>query len=162
MCDSTRTQGKDNQYLTGFPLRFLFGATKIQSTCDWLLPETRKDKSDMYKYNYNAKEFGERIKMIRKENKMMQSELAEKLLLSVDNLSRMENGKITCMPEHLLHICEIFDVTTDYFYFGERIEKSKKEDITSVNAEIYAMLDVCSPKELKKIKAMMKVILEDE
>ena len=118
MCDSTRTQGKDNQYLTGFPLRFLFGATKIQST--WT--------------GYCQKQ--ERIKQI--------------CINTIITQRNLENGKITCMPEDLLHICEIFDVTTDYFYFGERIEKSKKEDITSVNAEIYAMLDICSPKELKK------------
>ena len=50
-CAVPRTQGKDNQFLTVFPLRSFFmrkdcGDRKLfvlKHSCNWLLPETRKD-----------------------------------------------------------------------------------------------------------------------
>lgn len=50
-CAVPRTQGKDNQFGTGFPLRPFFVKIAIveicsfyKHSCNWLLPETRKDE----------------------------------------------------------------------------------------------------------------------
>ncbi len=75
---------------------------------------------------YDAKEFGMRLKEIRKANKMTQVQLAEKLCLSVDSISNIENGRAACMPDHLTKICQIFNISADYFYFG--IKKSLCDD----------------------------------
>lgn len=58
----------------------------------------------MFTKNYNAVEFGKRVRAARKKFAMTQEQLAEKLILSVDSVSRIENGKVMCMPEHLVHI----------------------------------------------------------
>lgn len=52
----------------------------------------------MYKQNYDAKEFGNRVRMIRKQANMTQEVLAEKLYVSVDTVSKIENGKSGFIP----------------------------------------------------------------
>lgn len=114
----------------------------------------------MFKNNYDAKEFGARIKALRKTVGMTQEELADRLILSVDSVSRMENGKIMCMPEHLVHLCEIFGVAADYFYFGQT-EKSGDGQCGREEKEILSLLSGCSMKELKKVKKMIKIMLDE-
>lgn len=53
-----RTQGKDNQYWTGFPLRFFICAWKFHPSFGWLSPEIRKDGMNMY---YDLIESGKRV-----------------------------------------------------------------------------------------------------
>lgn len=65
----------------------------------------------MFKNNYDVVEFGKRLKMARKKAGKTQEQLAEESILSVDSISRIENGKVMCMPEHVVHICEILNVT---------------------------------------------------
>ena len=43
---------------------------------------------------YDAKQFGKRLQKLRKSRKITQAELAEKLFLSEDTISNIENGKI--------------------------------------------------------------------
>lgn len=50
---------------------------------------------------------------------MTQEQLAEIMYLSVDSISKIENGKVNCMLEHVVKLCNVFDVSADYFYFGE-------------------------------------------
>lgn len=50
---------------------------------------------------------------------MTQQELAELLFLSEESVSNFETGKTMCMPEHVIQMCQIFDVSADYFYFGK-------------------------------------------
>ena len=68
--------------------------------------------------SYDASVVGERIRDIRKKNGYTQSRLGEQLMLSVDSVSNIENGKTTCMPEHIMRLCQLFNVSADYFYFG--------------------------------------------
>ena len=112
----------------------------------------------MYKNNYNVKEFGERIKDVRKKNKMTQEELAEKLFLSVDSISKMENGKVMCMPEHLTKICQIFNVSADYFYFAMEKELvcEKKSEIDKITDN----LKMCSDFDIGKISRIIQIMLE--
>ena len=63
----------------------------------------------------NAVEFGRRIRTIRKQKKMTQQELAELLFLSEESVSNFETGKTMCMPEHVIQMCQIFDVFADEF-----------------------------------------------
>lgn len=114
----------------------------------------------MFKNNYNVKEFGARVKYLRKAAGMTQEELADRLILSVDSISRMENGKIMCMPEHLVHLCEIFGVTADYFYFGRNIKVGDGKCETD-EEEILSLLKCCSSKELRKVKQMIKIMLDE-
>ena len=111
----------------------------------------------MFKNNYDAVEFGARVRSARKRSGMTQEQLAEKLILSVDSVSRIENGKGMCMPEHVVHICEILNVSSDYLYFGKTDKcVSGKDDVLS---RINEMLGKCDERELKRVEKMMELLL---
>lgn len=122
------------------------------------MPTKRKEEKKMNNKNYNSKEFGTRVKAIRKENGMTQEELADKLFVSVDTVSRIENGKIMCMPEHLVHICEIFSVSSDFFFGKEYVQSrlSKRAGI----CEVITLLDECSDEDLDRVKQMIALFLK--
>ncbi|MDD3362049.1 MAG: helix-turn-helix transcriptional regulator [Hespellia sp.] len=111
----------------------------------------------MFKTNYDAVEFGKRLKMVRKKAGMTQEMLAEELILSVDSISRIENGKVMCMPEHLVHICETLNITSDYLYFGEKkIDGNENNRLTHINQ----MLANCNGHEIERLKKMMVLFLD--
>lgn len=111
-----------------------------------------------YQYTYDVKEFGNRLRAIRKKNGYTQEQLADLLLLSVDSISNMENGKTTCMPEHMMKICQIFNVSADYFYFSMDKELLQKEsrDVDS----LMMLLQTCSDEDYSKIYRIIKIVLE--
>lgn len=109
----------------------------------------------MYKNNYDASKVGAKIKQIRKASNMKQEELAEKLLVSVDSVSNYENGKTTCMPEHMVHICEIFNVSMDYFYFDD-VCYSKGE---SSFENILKLLENAEKDDVERVEQMIKLFL---
>ena len=88
--------------------------------------------------HYNAVEFGRRIRTIRKQKKMTQQELAELLFLSEESVSNFETGKTMCMPEHVIQMCQIFDVSADYFYFGKNY-KLQGNDIFDVCTRVWGI-----------------------
>ena len=59
------------------------------------------------------KSIGKRIKLRRKELNIKQNELAEKLNISNNHLSSVENGREKPSLELLLNICELLNVTPD-------------------------------------------------
>ena len=50
-----------------------------------------------FEHNYDAKEFGKRLKKLRKERGYTQEKLAELLMVSIDSISNYETGKTTCI-----------------------------------------------------------------
>lgn len=113
---------------------------------------------DEFKYVYDASTFGKRLRAIRKKNGMTQEQLAEFLFLSVDSISNYENGKTTCMPEHLIKICQLFNVSADYFFFD--IDRELISEEKSGLAQIIEILKKCTEFDLKRIYHMIQIILE--
>lgn len=109
----------------------------------------------MFENNYDAKEFGARIRKLRKEKRMTQEELAKMLIITSESVSNIENGKTNCMPEHIVHICEIFDVSTDYLYFGTE----KQPQVTTEYEELLSMLNDCNREDLNRVMQMVKLLL---
>lgn len=111
----------------------------------------------MYKNNYDAKKVGQRIRKIRKVNCLTQEKLAEKLLLSVDSISNFENGKQTCMPEHIVHMCELFSVSMDYFYFDNDVQKN-------INGNKFIVLEKLlfdtSDEDIERVEQMVRLFLK--
>lgn len=110
---------------------------------------------NMNGYNYDAVEVGKRIRTIRKKNKVTQEQLAEKLFLTAESVSNFENGKTMCMPENVARICELFDVTADYIYYGV---ESRGTDATGVDNIVNLVKD-CNPNELDRIGKMIMLFL---
>ena len=59
-------------------------------------------------------EFKERLKELRIENKLTQTQLAEKLLTTDDSIYSWEKGRSQPSIEMLKKICLVFDVSADY------------------------------------------------
>jgi len=74
----------------------------------------------------NQEKIGKFIANLRKEKNMTQEALAEKLGVNVKSVSRWENGKN--MPDHSLvkDICNIFNISINELYDGQRIKKTNK------------------------------------
>lgn len=111
-----------------------------------------------YEYRYDVKEFGKQLRSIRKKKGYTQEQLADLLLLSVDSISNMENGKTTCMPEHMMKICQIFNVSADYFNFHmyKELIQNKARNVD----ELLSLLRTCSDADFSKISRIIRIMLE--
>lgn len=70
---------------------------------------------------------GKFIKQKRKEGKLTQSELAEKLNITDRTISKWENGN--CMPDAGLipEICKILNITINDLFSGEVVDMKDNE-----------------------------------
>ncbi len=66
---------------------------------------------------------GERIFELRKEKGLSQEELAEKLGVSRQSVSKWESGNVTPDLDRAVAMCELFGVSTDYLLTGKKEEK---------------------------------------
>ena len=57
---------------------------------------------------------GEKVQLLRKQNGMTQEQLAEHLAITRQTISKWELGESEPDIAHLIHLSEIFHVTTDY------------------------------------------------
>jgi transcriptional regulator with XRE-family HTH domain len=60
---------------------------------------------------------GDKIKKMRKDRKWSQAELAEKLIIHVTHVSRIETERFTPSLDLLKKLSEVFEVTADYLVF---------------------------------------------
>lgn len=74
--------------------------------------------------NLNMKEIGKRISDRRKKLGIKQNILAEKLDISNNHMSGIENGKATPSVALFVKICDELNVTPDFFAAGEYAFKS--------------------------------------
>lgn len=83
-------------------------------------------------YMDNVK-IGKLIAKCRKEKKLTQKELAEKLGVTDKSVSKWENGN--CLPDVSLYIelCEILEITLNEFFLGERIKENEFKEKADQN-----------------------------
>lgn len=55
-----------------------------------------------------------RIRQLREDHDMNQSQVAEKLGIRQNVYSRYETGKNDMKPYHLIELCKLFNVSADY------------------------------------------------
>ena len=63
---------------------------------------------------YNLNIFGERLRTLRKEQKMKQKEMAELLQCAERNYQRLEYGKTNVTATTIMFVCDDFHVSADY------------------------------------------------
>lgn len=68
------------------------------------------------------KQFGARVKQLRKHAEWSQKDLATKLDTSLPQLNKYEGGFSMPPAEKLLQLAEIFDTTVDYLLTGDQRE----------------------------------------
>lgn len=79
--------------------------------------------------------FGQRLRELRNEKGLTQSQLAERVNLSKANISKYENGSVEPNLETLHLLAELFGVTTDVL-LGKTDEITKKSIPGSEELEI--------------------------
>lgn len=90
---------------------------------------------------------GKFIASLRKEKKITQQELSEKLITSRENVSKWERGINMPTPETLLMLSEIFEVSVNEILSGERKNEENTEKIDNISLEILSD----SNKKIKRI-----------
>ncbi|MCP3933376.1 MAG: helix-turn-helix transcriptional regulator [Bacteroidetes bacterium] len=68
-------------------------------------------------------QLGQQIKNLRTANHLSQEDLAQKLFVSRQSISKYENGEATPDVEKLVQMAEIFEVSLDYLILGREPEK---------------------------------------
>ena len=96
----------------------------------------------------NQDKIGQFISVCRKEQKLTQGELAEKLGVTDKSISNWENGRN--MPDLALFkpLCEILNITINDLISGERVGKEKYQDKLEEN--IINTIDYSNKKVLEK------------
>ena len=97
----------------------------------------------------NSKEiFGQNLNHFRKLNKITQEELSEKLGITPNHLSRIENGKSFVTAELLDALCVIFKVSPAIFFY------TKNE--LSGDDSLFTKIDNIIDTELVKLGSQLK------
>lgn len=79
---------------------------------------------------YNKEAVGKRIKKKRKENRITQCNLSERLDYTNERqLQRIENGQTACSVDKLMEIAQILNVSTDFLLFGTEEYTSDTMDV---------------------------------
>ena len=76
----------------------------------------------------NQEKIGEFLKKLRKDNNLTQAELADKLGVTYQAVSKWENGKNIPDIAILQEISKIFDVNVDEIISGKKTKKTNKKD----------------------------------
>ena len=109
--------------------------------------------------NEILKKMGERISQKRKELKMTQETLAERIDASTQMISNLELGKKAIRPENLIKICSVLDLSADYILNGDTDKDEEKEKSKLDNQSyITDKLDGLSYEEIEMIKNFIKYI----
>lgn len=76
---------------------------------------------------------GNKLKILRRNKKMSQEEVADYLRISQSAYARMENGESHSWANHILNICEIFEIAPEDLLKAENKKEVSKVDNLSAN-----------------------------
>lgn len=79
--------------------------------------ENRKESSKS-NFMMDWERFGEQLRYYRNKRGLLQKDLAKAVDVTVNTISRLEIGSITCSVEMLLMLCEVLKVSPDALLAG--------------------------------------------
>lgn len=100
---------------------------------------------------------GERIYELRKQNNLSQGDLAEKLEISRQTVSKWENNSSSPELEKIIALSEIFAVTTDFILKGTSVVTT--EETTVTQEEKTEEQEVIKKTSGKKIAGVILIII---
>lgn len=105
------------------------------------------------------KEFGEKLKRLRKSKNYIQEQLAEMIDIDPRNLSRIEVGLSFVKAETLEKILNALDITTEQLFSNDHIKNPEE-----LLADIHKFLNIAQDDrtKLEKIHKMIRFIVYDE
>lgn len=71
----------------------------------------------------NQKEFGKRLRETRKSKKLTQENLSKLAQISIQSISKYENGEVLPTLEYLHDIAAILNVSIDYLIYGNKVNR---------------------------------------
>ena len=96
--------------------------------------------------------FGDNLKLIRKNKKMSQEQLAEKMNVSRQSVSKWENGEAYPEMNNILELCKIFNCKIN------DLVHSDMSDINSLDEEIIMNVVKFNKKKQNQVKSLSNVI----
>ena len=96
--------------------------------------------------------FGDNLKKIRKSKKMSQEELAEKVNVSRQSVSKWENGEAYPEMNNILELCKIFNMKINDLVHADM------SDISSLDEEIVMSVAKFNNKKQSQVKRVCNVI----
>lgn len=99
----------------------------------------------------NFKAIGQRIKNLRKKNSYTQEVLAERLDMSTEHLSRIENGYDRPSLALIEKMCEVLNIEEVELMFGISSENSS-------NKELYSKIELLSDDQKQVIINLIDLI----
>ncbi|MBC1796059.1 helix-turn-helix domain-containing protein [Listeria booriae] len=99
--------------------------------------------------------FGDRLKSLRKKNKITQSELAKKLGISQVTISKYENNIIEPDNANLTVLAETFDTSIDYLLGRTNNPTSGESDNVSVH---YFEKENLTDEDIEYIETMIEAL----
>lgn len=99
----------------------------------------------------NYFEIGQRIRKIRRAQRLSQDELASKIGISTTHMSHIETGNTKLSLAVLVDIATVLDVRTDDLLFG-----LNRDNISNANEELQELLHSCNSSQAKTILEIVK------
>lgn len=91
------------------------------------------------------KDIGVRIALRRRELKLTQEQVAERMNVSVQMISNIERGNKAIRIENLVRLCDVFKTSTDYILTGKRTDNdfdTLTEKISRLTESDYKMIEM--------------------
>lgn len=102
---------------------------------------------------HSTKDMGQRIRTRRKSLAIKQYDLAERLGISNNHLSAIENGTQNTTIDVLIKICDELQVTPDYLLLGSMHSNNVPQDIVE-------NLKLCSREDIELAKVIVNAMVE--
>lgn len=99
-------------------------------------------------------DMGKRIAQRRKELRLTQEQLAEKMGVSLQTVSCIELGKKAIRPENLANLCTCLNVTADYVLYGKRNQQQMDDTVSKLSS--------LTPEEYRVVQSMIELLYDGE
>jgi len=107
---------------------------------------------NLYMKGVNLMKFGDNLRQIRKSKKMSQEQLAEKVNVTRQSVSKWENGESYPEMNNILELCKIFNCKLN------DLVHTDMTDISSLDEEIIMNVVKFNEKKQKEVKTLSNVI----
>lgn len=101
----------------------------------------------------NLLEIGKRIQSRRKQLRLTQEVLADKMNVSIQMVSNLERGIKSIKIENLVHLCQILDTSADYILTG-------RETANDFNA-LVSRIGQLSPSNRKMVEMIVDYCISE-
>lgn len=95
---------------------------------------------------------GERIMVRRKQLRMTQEELADRMDVSTQMISYAEQGRKAIRPENLIKLCAALDISADYILTGE----ASRQECGRIAAKLSALTE----SQLRQVETVIDCCIE--